>query len=114
MKALENAKGFLAPVDSVAEANQQFSLLATALEEYINKMYNEWLLSVQPTVSKRLEVPLMTRSSEAGLLENNFDLHLLKYVLVLFSVLTCLFFIQVIRGDLLVAEDGQGNPIFRA
>ena len=40
MKALENAKGFLAPVDSVAEANQQYSLLSTALEEYINKVPN--------------------------------------------------------------------------
>ncbi len=38
MKALESAKGFLAPADAVAEANQQYTLLATSIDEYINKV----------------------------------------------------------------------------
>lgn len=95
MSALESARGFLVPVDLVADVNQKYSQQVLALEEYINKViihfletwqlitfykqiYNDWLQSVQPTITKRLEVPLMTRNSETGLLENNFDLQLLK------------------------------------
>ena len=38
MKSLESAKGFLVPVDLVADVNQKFSLQTTTLEEYINKV----------------------------------------------------------------------------
>jgi hypothetical protein len=38
MNTLESAKGFLVPVDLVADVNQKFSLQATTLEEYINKV----------------------------------------------------------------------------
>lgn len=38
MNILNDARGFLAPVDAVAEAKQQFLLLSTALEDYINKV----------------------------------------------------------------------------
>jgi hypothetical protein len=38
MKSLESAKGFIVPVDLVADVNQKFSLQVTTLEEYINKV----------------------------------------------------------------------------
>lgn len=38
MSALESARGFLVPVDLVADVNQKYSQQVSALEEYINKV----------------------------------------------------------------------------
>lgn len=45
--------------------------------------YYEWLETVNPSVYKKLEVPLMIRNAETGFLENNFDVSLLRLVSLL-------------------------------
>ena len=45
------------------EVHIQYDSLAQSLEEFIGKTFNEWVLTVEKELSKRLEVPLMGKHS---------------------------------------------------
>ena len=65
-------------------AHEQYNLLESSLDEYIRKMYSEWIQTLDGTISSLLEKNLMARSTTLqlvggtgreryGYLEQNFD-----------------------------------------
>ena len=69
-------------------AHEQYNLLESSLDEYIRKMYSEWIQTIDGTMSRFLETYLMARSTQPlvggtgreryGYLEQNFDRTLLQ------------------------------------
>lgn len=51
----------------------QYNQLLSSLEEYIRKIYNEWIEGVEKDLMSRLDIPLMTRTDDK-FLESNFDI----------------------------------------
>jgi hypothetical protein len=53
------------------EASNEFNQVSISLEEYIKKVFNEWVSTVEDNALTRLNIPLLARSDE--FLDNNFD-----------------------------------------
>ena len=61
------------------ETKSAYTQLASALDEFIRKTFNEWAITVDRDSYKKLECPLMIRSEvQRQLLDINFDSYLLK------------------------------------
>ena len=84
MKALERAH-FLHHVGMGEETQQQYLSLAQSLEEFIGKLFNDWVVTVDKELWKLLELPLMSKSHRTGLLDLSFSKPLLK----LFNEINC-------------------------
>ena len=88
---LDAAQAYLPPTREAEEAAQLFAQLEGGLDEYIRKMYSEWIATIDAGMGRHLENYLMVRSSvplagssgreRYGFLEQNFD----KALLGLFS-----------------------------
>jgi dynein heavy chain len=77
MKALEQAH-FLHHVGMGEETQQQYLSLAQSLEEFIGKLFNDWVATVDKELWKHLELPLMSKSHRMGMLDLSFSKPLLK------------------------------------
>ena len=63
------------------EAEAAYLQLSSALEEYIRRQYNDWVVTVDGGLSKKLDDYLMVRQENGnGYLESNFDTELLKVI----------------------------------
>lgn len=61
------------------ESNYQFLHLVQSLEEFIGKIFNEWIATVEKELLKLLETPLLARSTQkSSMLELKFSKTLLK------------------------------------
>ena len=47
------------------EVRYSYLQLAQSLEEYVGKMFNEWISLVEKELSRHLETPLMQRSVQS-------------------------------------------------
>lgn len=47
------------------EVSYSYLQLAQSLEEYVGKMFNEWISLVEKELSRHLETPLMQRSIQS-------------------------------------------------
>eukprot|EP01135_Chromosphaera_perkinsii_P005558 Nk52_evm107s352 gene=Nk52_evmTU107s352 len=73
MKTLDGAY-YLGSYAVAEDARKQYHMLSNALDEYINRTYNEWATELDPTLIKRLESTLLCRSPQVGnSLELKFD-----------------------------------------
>ncbi len=54
-----------------SEVTNEYNQVAGSLEEYIKKVFNEWLAAVEENALARLNIPLLLRNDD--FLENNFD-----------------------------------------
>ena len=69
-----NKATFLPEIGQGTEARTTYQQLATALEEFVRKMFNEWTITVDEDCIQRLDVPLMQKGAVvAGMLNMNFD-----------------------------------------
>ena len=85
---LDAAQSYLPPTREAEEASQLFTQLEGGLDEYIRKMYSEWIATIDAGMGRHLENYLMVRSSvplagssgreRYGFLEQNFDKSLLE------------------------------------
>jgi dynein heavy chain, axonemal len=71
-----NSAYFLTPSGIMTDAKIQYETLHSALEDYISKSFLEWNGSVSPTLTEKLNEPLMTRNG--GKLAVKFDKDLLR------------------------------------
>ena len=79
---------FLPQTSEAEQAAAAYSLLDSSLDEYIRKMYSEWIGTIDAGASRFLENYLMARSTNQlsgstgreryGYLEQNFDRSLLQ------------------------------------
>ena len=60
---LDAAQAFLAPTREAEEAKGQFTALDASLDEYVRKMYSEWIATIDSGLSKYLDNYLMIRSN---------------------------------------------------
>eukprot|EP00762_Andalucia_godoyi_P004499 ANDGO_05184.mRNA.1 Dynein-1-beta heavy chain len=74
-KRILDKSWFLTRPREADEADEAYDGLCNALREYINKLYVDWLKTINnEDVSQKLELNLMLRyDSESGMLKNNFD-----------------------------------------
>ena len=92
---LASAASYLPPTREAEEAAALFAQLDGSLDEYIRKMYSEWIATIDASMGRFLENYLMVRSTvplagssgreRYGYLEQNFDRSLLE----LFSEVRC-------------------------
>ncbi|KAI8799348.1 dynein heavy chain and region D6 of dynein motor-domain-containing protein, partial [Cladochytrium replicatum] len=73
---LQNAS-YLSNSSMVTETRTQFEPLAAALEEYGSRIHSSWVTSIHPSLTDKLDTPLMSRKSN-GLLEVRFNKDLLR------------------------------------
>ncbi|KAL7754402.1 hypothetical protein RI367_000383 [Sorochytrium milnesiophthora] len=76
MSVIRNAP-FLPATPLAEEVKAQFEPLSAALEDYIAKTHNDWVIQIPQDLATRLDGQLMARRSD-GFLEINFDRDLLK------------------------------------
>ena len=85
---LSSAASYLPPTREAEEAAALYGQLDGSLDEYIRKMYSEWIATISPEAGRLLENHLMVRSTvplagssgreRYGFLEQNFDRSLME------------------------------------
>lgn len=85
---LEAASAYLSPSREAEAAAAKYAELDSALDEYVRKMYSEWIVTIEAGMGRFLDINLMVRSAQAlqggsgreryGFIETNFDRRLLQ------------------------------------